>query len=593
MPAYHVSERESRLYESRSSAERARLINEWCLAGAQTEFGDLFEFIAPYSNNFLCHRNLFSMIGGYCTEFRGHGSEDFDFLIRLSIIASELPLPSFPHKDFYSPLSDAFWEIKDYAGFRRLLELFTFSAESLGLKSFHIWHPRPREQGYWISTKDWNRERFNEIVSRYLNSLEKLLDLDFLPRAKKALCVFSAKNQWSYFLPLRLVDYHLSFYVEHDPSFPAAMRQIEKKEVDRIFIFSSCVRSGSQIHTMIELAHLMAVQVTVVDYGSLPHSICFANDDDHSSPGYKHIAEGTLNNREAIEAIYSYLQKVSITTEARDVSGITGKRYMSEEYSGMQRVLIPLQLQGTFLTNKRSDGYISYTDFVEGIKELVRENASTLFFIEQQAITEHDLGSMEERENVVIYTSSDNIHEIIMMSDAVLVYTSDVALLSVLHDKPVYHCGKVFFGGGGKYAIYTPSPPDLTTLLRDGVRPTATAAERLALLNWLIQEKYSFFYERDSMQTFGEQKTHHAKNIFMEQLVLDGQRIPCGLGLSRYPFSWRSYVAGHLTMVHESQKGKVFHPSDTMPMKSFRRKLRKLLRSPRRFFSDAVMKHLR
>lgn len=369
MPACHASQKESLLYESLSVEDRDRLVSEWCLFGAYTEFGTSFEFIAPYSNNLLCHRNLFNMVGGYCNEFRGHGSEDFEFFIRLAISVSHLPMPKHPINDLYGPLNESFFEVKEYAGFRRLLELFAYPSESIGLKSFHLWHPRP-DKGYWTARKDWDRGRFESIVSRYINAHEKLLDFDFLPRQKKALCLINDEKDWRIFLPLRIAGYHLSTCNINNPNHYAVLQHVQKREFDRIFVFDPLLNERYKL--IYDLAQSMGIKLTVIEQKIFPDYTCQTMQSGNSA-------------------------------------------------------------------------------FIVG----------------------------HQRSN---------------------------------------------------------------------------------------------------------------KEILIEQLVLDGQIIPCGLGLSHYLFSWRSYAAGHLTFVQNSHNKKGVNPSNAMKMLSFHRKLRKLFRSPRQFFIDALMK---
>ncbi len=61
------------------------------------------DFVAPYSNVFLCRKEGFNLAGGYNENFTGHGSEDFEFLLRFAFIMEQFPLPADPTADVYSP----------------------------------------------------------------------------------------------------------------------------------------------------------------------------------------------------------------------------------------------------------------------------------------------------------------------------------------------------------------------------------------------------------------------------------------------------------------------------------------------------------
>lgn len=149
MPIFHVNKEATHFFEKiDNNYKKDQLLAQWGINGLGTEFGTLFEFVAPYSNTFLIHRDMFSLSGGYCDEFRGHGSEDFEFLIRLAKLTTNVPPSAALDKDFYGPLKESFWGNKDYVGFRRYLEVFTLPYESLGLKAFHMWHEKPASKGY-------------------------------------------------------------------------------------------------------------------------------------------------------------------------------------------------------------------------------------------------------------------------------------------------------------------------------------------------------------------------------------------------------------------------------------------------------------
>lgn len=393
MPAFHVSKAESRLYESLSAEKRDRLVSEWSLYGAYTEFGVTFEFVAPYSNNFLCHRNLFSKVGGYCTEFRGHGSEDFEFFIRLAVITNHIPMPNHINKDLYSPLNESFFKVKDYAGFRRLMELFSYPSESIGLKSFHIWHPRPSEKGYWTTEKDLYRGKLNKILSQYIKNAENILELDFLSRPQKALCILEDEKQWRYFLPLRLAGYRLSFVVNKNSVLDGLVNRIKSDKFNRIFIFCHDLKELYRYNAIIELARSMNIQVYFADPETISTSICFSSK-----------------------------------------------------------------------------------------------------------------------------------------------------------------------------AVSNPPSDDMKTSAKDNQKI-------------------------NNLRAFASGEAEQIDSVLIENLILDGQRIQCGLGKLRYPFSWRSYVSGHLTLSPANAKNKA-QPYHIDREHRLRRKLRKFIRSPKQFIRDALIKRL-
>ncbi len=209
MPAYHLSPSHSKLFEDSKIAlyEKENKLIQWMYHGVYTEYNQIFEYIAPYSNNFFCHRHFYDLVGGYSTDFIGHGSEDFEFLIRLNLLKNELPLPIDITKDMYKP-SELDYKTQEYEGFRRLAELEAFAAEVHGFRSFHLWHPRQASKG-WYENNDRKRKVFNTVLSRYIKQQICLLETDYLPRSKKALCIVSSNSKLIDFLALRLEGYAL------------------------------------------------------------------------------------------------------------------------------------------------------------------------------------------------------------------------------------------------------------------------------------------------------------------------------------------------------------------------------------------------
>ena len=126
-------------------------------------------YVAPYSNVFLIHREIFKRSGEYDVRFRGHGSEDFEFLLRLSLILNLVPRAKDLERDVYGPLTDEFFDITPYKGFRRYLEAAAIPAELAGFRVAHLAHPRSMAQD-WHNNNDSKRKVFKTVISEYLEN---------------------------------------------------------------------------------------------------------------------------------------------------------------------------------------------------------------------------------------------------------------------------------------------------------------------------------------------------------------------------------------------------------------------------------------
>ena len=159
---------------------------------------------------------LFSLVGGYHESFRGHGSEDFEFFVRLACHAKIHPLPEAVIEDKFGPTKRDFFSVKGYQGFRRLNEALAMPSELMGLKAFHLFHPTGM-QSDWRESNDWRRDRFRAVVGGYIDAHHHLLKIDFIDRPRTALCICRHPEHFGYFSPLRLFGYKLTPVFDDQP----------------------------------------------------------------------------------------------------------------------------------------------------------------------------------------------------------------------------------------------------------------------------------------------------------------------------------------------------------------------------------------
>lgn len=88
-------------------------------------------------------RARFLALGGYHTDYRGHGGEDFDLVHRL---ASFRPLGR-RASDYYEDIRTRF--VADYRGFRAYQLQYALPHLFEGLFTAHLWHPRTIRRSYF------------------------------------------------------------------------------------------------------------------------------------------------------------------------------------------------------------------------------------------------------------------------------------------------------------------------------------------------------------------------------------------------------------------------------------------------------------
>lgn len=564
MPIFHVNKDSSEYFESLDSKnEKDKLITKWSFDGLGTEFGDIFEFVAPYSNTFFMHKKMFDIAGGYCDEFRGHGSEDFEFLIRLAKLSTNIPVPTGLEKDFYGPLKGSFWGDKEYVGFRRYLEAFTLPSESLGLKAFHLWHEKPSAKGYWTQSNDWKRERFNTVLERHSKSNSQLLSVDYIPRKKSALCVFSDKAQWGYFLPLRLAGYTLSVLNEKtDEAISSTLYALENNKFERVFIFNPYMKSHAVFRGIIEVAKKLGIQVTVIERGGLPNSIYYADEVAYGDTDYHSINQQldrknfTDDELSSAEKILSMMKEGDTSLEAMDSYSKTWQKHTLLRFSDKRKIFIPLQLRDDMAVNYFTEGYPSYQEYESNIKEAVETHPDILFIIKQHPLSKYDLSWTSDYENIICADQCDNIHALIDIADAVTLYNSGVGLLALIHNKPVYHIGNAYYNGNNLFAKRCISVSESASLIETSQDYELDEEKVKLFLTWLIFRKYSWFNAQDILREFSDRKSHAYDNICVEILNLDNTLTLAGLSLDGFDYSNRSYLNWHLNISSETPKAK-------------------------------------
>lgn len=281
LPAVHLSAAQAQAFERAADPERrGELLRRWAWTSnyaASDKAEDAY--VVPYSNVFMMHRNLFSMVGGYDENFRGHGSEDFEFFLRLAMHTGHLPLPPSRTEDLHGPHSEEFFEARPYAGFRRLFELMAQPTESLGLKVLHLWHERQLPSD-WYRHRDRGRGRFNAAIARYVDAPHALLGIDHLARAQRLLCCCDDPADWTLFVPLRLAGFGLQPVFGHDAEalagLPAALLD---GEVDGIAVLLSGEVVRPAFADALSLARARGKRVVTLQPGEEPGGLRYVDDD--------------------------------------------------------------------------------------------------------------------------------------------------------------------------------------------------------------------------------------------------------------------------------------------------------------------------
>ena len=548
-PAFHLGAAETQQLESLVDPERqSLLLRKLAFTLNYSEMSGPDErYVAPYSNVFLIGRKMFSLVGGYDTSFRGHGSEDFEFLLRFCIHAGLLPLPSDPDKDLFGPLRSGFYQARPYAGFRRLFELLSQPTEGLGLKVFHRHHPRSKEQA-WYSSGDKKRENFLSATQKYLPDPTRLLAIDHLDRAKTIACLCKNKDTLGYFLPLRLLGYKLIPVLSDKAEVIAdVLSGLEQGRIDDIAIFNPYMKSHAAFRPIFEKAKAQGRNTIVIERGALPATIYYDDDVCYQSESFSEESflaeEFSAEELEYAGAYIEDLRKGGETLEQMGSYEETAARYRHFRNDDRIKCFVPLQLEDDMAVTLFVRGEQRYPDFLSSLTELAEKNADVLFIVKPHPLSKVEIPFSSA--NVITAERGDNVHALIDSVDATLCYNSGVGLLSLLHGTTTITLGNAFYNLAGAGYRASSAAAGIAELKKGALeRPADDLVLRIAA--WFTLRKYSRFRATDHIIEFRTRKSHGYKDIRVTELRWRNVVQRLGRLNETVHFSWLSYAGARL-----------------------------------------------
>lgn len=538
-------------------------------------------YVDPSSNFFVIRRDFFELTGGYNENFRGHGSEDFEFFLRLSHFTNQFPLPSASRRNLYSPVEPTFFGHKRYRGFRRYMELMAYQAECAGLRIAHLDHPRGA--GTWYRHGDIGRQRLEAEIQGFLQQPSRLIDRDWMPRAKDLLVLLKHERQYQYFLSLRLKGYRLHLMQVGDPESEArGTRLIEDGAVDGVAVFNPYMGSHKALAPWVELTRRRGIPLTVVDRGMLPESWFFAADMPYADPEYGQLDLGALEFTEAelaLAAEYASRLRLGLATLEANGDFEATRRRRAASGSETRTVLIPLQLDDDVAVTRFNAGYEPYPKFVADIESVARQYRDVRFLVKPHPLSKRSFEV--DAANITTCDREDNIHALIELSDAVICYNSGAGFLALVHEKPLVTVGNAFYNlpGTGRRAA------NLAEAVRIAGELAEPSPERmLRFLAWHIFHKYAFFKATSQLSEHPNRQAHHYRDLTpyaLPQGALTALRVAAD-----YPSDGRSYAAGKVSLFAGPLTKTVLLWNGEPPLV---RKLRKLMRDPQRFARDTKL----
>jgi predicted glycosyltransferase involved in capsule biosynthesis len=557
------------------------------------------EYVDPHSNFFLIRRDFFDYLGGVNETFRGHGSEDFEFLLRLSLYSQQYPMPDRPADDLSLSQASAGTR-QPYRGFRRLFELMAYPSLAAGLRIAHMHHERDKDATGWHENKDWSRTRFSEQVMPFLESRRRLLDYDWMPRSRRALVLIHQEAHADVFFPLRLAGYRLTTAISGDEaSLQRGLLLIERREVDAVAVFNPYMSSHRDLKPLFGAALQQGVRTIVFERGALPESWYYGPDMSYADPDYAALeldADAFSEQELALtDAYIARLRAGEATLESNGSYAATAERFRELRAKHERVCLVPLQLPDDVAVTRFNEGYPPYPDFLRELPAAMAARADVLFLVKSHPLSARPFEGASA--NVIVCGPDDNIHALIDCADAVVAYNSGVGLLALVHGKRLITLGNAFYNrpGLGKRAR---SAAEAIELALGDAAGFHDAPVRL-LVAWLVLRKYSFFRSESVLRKLTDRKSHGYRNMLWYRLNLDGTHVARRAGLEArvHPRSHAAVRLGIADELEERARSRRAEEPSTRAS-SMRRatpsaKLDKLLRDPKRFLADSRSRTLR
>jgi predicted glycosyltransferase involved in capsule biosynthesis len=545
LPVYHLNEADTKeFYRLQNPEDRSNYLDAFTYYSGNASYRKAENFfIAPYSNIFLINKRMFSLTGGYDERFRGHGSEDFEYLTRLSFYLKNLPMPVNITTDWLGPLGKHFHKARPYSGFRRLLEALAKPAENFGLKVHHLYHPKPKAAS-WESNNDWKRERMNEAFSAYIETEHNLLSIDFLAREKAVACLCKHVDQWGYYTPLRAAGFKLlPIFDDQAESIQLITDAILNGRIQALAIFNPHMKSHAKFKQLVLLARERGLQVIVIERGALPGTIYYDTEVAYESEAFSEeqfLAERFTSDELAASRAYcSSLRSGSKTLESMDSYEETKARHAA--LSALERPIcfVPLQLEDDMAVTMFLKGEQTYHEFAASLEEVIDQNPEIIFVVKPHPLSKLD--PLRPKPNLIIASREDNIHFLLDAASFVVCYNSGVGLLSLIHETPTATLGNAFYNLSGA-GIRCSSLTDAISQFKDGSlkRPPRELVDRIVA--WFTLRKYSNFIATDSISEFAIRKAHGYRDILVTHFRWNGLDIPMGRQRQVSPFTNKSYL---------------------------------------------------
>ncbi len=571
-------------------------------ADLTTEINDpdstVIEFHAPVSSYMLCRRQDVISIGGHDPAFEGWGLEDSDFALKL-LRATETQKP----REFYRLDTRKYSDQVQWRGWRALFRVYGDLLANKGIYSFHIWHPIASHRS--VAVRERNLKIFKHNSQLYG-------DQKFTPtplwNSKKPTHLFLGKNPHSFNTAVFEVFNNPLLIEEHDIEPRNVGELIEKYSIESIIFNNPYATPRRQ--AIYEKCKELGVATYVVERGALPwsiyidrHGFCAESTAYQESNWPVELSDERRAN--TIDYISSLkIEGVALEPQSNMIGGKNLKRTLFGESIETKILFVAMQSPSDTTTNFFCGQIKTYQDFVNEVR-LLPEFLGPEWRV---VYKNHPLTLDKEKFAGAVNVDDYHIGDILEMADAVTLINSGVGVLSAAYGKPVFYFGEAFYACDGLNA-HVASAMDLAGKISEF--KTVDSEKMIRFFSYLIHDFYSFAkWERKERKHTDKAKLSISENIKYEVVRVPGRAesivrsrkivdLQRSMLFDRYrldEYMSRQAPVSRSAVNAASEKSAVpivVARTEIRPKtqgSAFGRKWRKLVRDPKLFIADALLK---
>jgi predicted glycosyltransferase involved in capsule biosynthesis len=511
-----------KFYEQLAEFDPGQIIHEWHSIVIEHKIA-LFSGIVYGSSAIVSHRHNYLSIGGHNRQFTGHGAEDYDVLHRLAYTCQKSPRTNEYYRDTKSN------NVREYVGFRAFFALYGIDVFQRGLFLVHLFHPKRQMPNYFQSRR--NFELLAEVMVQFDKHKYQPVPLNNIWHENKTLLIVDplsrADEVYRYATPLMGQVYRVSEKLLSSPA--SLLAYIEKEGFNRVGFLNPY--GSSTRKALYDAVRASGVAYWVFDRGALPESWFFDPEGFNAdSTTYDQSRWDTTLTETEYEAVKAYIRDLKASGDTLEANGaIRGADYWRQTFDiGQRKVLfVPLQRPNDTVIKHFADPVGDMDTFLSWVESV----AAGLDPVEWAVvIKKHPLELKNPSiSNVYFAPDTAHIHDLIDLSDRLLLINSGTGVVAMALERPVIYCGTPFYKiDGVNYSAS--SAEEVIALCQSKLGFNKTAAAQF--LHHLTTRVYSF-----GQTDYDEAKDHTGAPVRLAKSIkfrsIRGLGDPVHLGVPR------------------------------------------------------------